>query len=213
MHPKQPVQHGPTVGARLLRLSVPAALSVAVVSAALGYWWLQRGRGAEPATVSSAVAPATGAAETPEQAPAMLERARAALQDRRLLAPVGDNAVELYLALLAQDPQHHAARQALLELVPLAATSVRASIAAGDVAEAQRQYELVARMGAGDSLLATLRGNLEQARSDAAELAAQADAAARAEAPGEQLAAVRPRPRRLAPPWRLRPWPSSGQRP
>lgn len=192
MHPKQPVQHGPTVGARLLRLSLPAALLVAVVSVALGYWWLQRGRGAEPATLSSVVAPATGAADTPEQAPAVLERARAALQDRRLLAPAGDNAVELYLALLAQDPQHHAARQALLELVPLAATSVRASITAGDIAEAQRQYELVVRMGAGDSLLTSLRGNLEKARSDAAELAAQAEAAARAEAPGERLAAVRP---------------------
>jgi protein TonB len=193
MHPKQPVQHGPTVGAQLLRLSVPAALSVAVVSVALGYWWLQRGRGAEPATVSPAVALVAGApGETPEQAPAMLERARAALQDRRLLAPAGDNAVELYLALLARDPQQHAARQAMLELVPLAATSVKASIAAGDFAEAQRQYELVARMGAGDSLLSTLRDNLEQARSDAAELAAQAEAAALAEAQSERLAAVRP---------------------
>lgn len=176
-----------SVGARLLRLALPAAIAVALVSAGLGYWWLQRG--SESTASSAGSAQAVGAAaDAPDPVDTLLVRARTALQERRLLTPAGDNAVESYLALLELDPEHRAARQALLELVPLAATEVQASIAGGELGEAQRQIELVERMGAGALILGTLRRSLGQARDDVAALAAQAAATERA------LADARPTP-------------------
>jgi periplasmic protein TonB len=94
-----------------------------------------------------------------------LALARTALNERRLLAPAGDNAVEYYLAQLDQDPGHVGARQALLELIPPAADAVISSIAAGTLDEAQRRLDLLKRMGVSDLRLNPIRAQLVEARS------------------------------------------------
>jgi protein TonB len=125
----------------------------------------------------------------------LLLSARTALNERRLLAPAGNNAIESYLAVLELEANHVGARQALLELIPPASDAVESAIAGGELDEAQRRFELFKQMGVSELRLNPIRTSLAAARVQAERVAADtaaADAAAAATAPLPTVATAAP---------------------
>ncbi|MBW8312099.1 MAG: energy transducer TonB [Rhizobium sp.] len=133
-------------------------------------------------------APAAPAAPTDEAG--LRAAAASALADQRLYSPVGDNAVEHYLALRALVPGDANIETALVELLPYALIGSEQAIARGDFTEARRLVGLVERADAELPALSRLRDSLVSAEAEAAKaaLAAEQEAARRVEA--EKLAAT-----------------------
>lgn len=155
----------------------------------------------DPDPAKESAAPA-GPATAPAAAPAPVKTdwvadARLALKEGRLIAPAGNNAVEIYLSVAADDPRRTAAQQALLELLSPAAGVIENTIQKAQLDEAARELGLLERMGASEITLSPLRAQLAAARKKladeaAAKVAAEAAAAAAAAAPPP--VAARPTP-------------------
>ncbi len=129
----------------------------------------------------------------------LLSEASKAIQDQRLLAPEGNNAVEFYLKALDRDPDNRVARDALREMFPFAANAAEQVINQGDFGEAKREIELLTQADPDNYTLTILRSKLDARRrvkleeAQAEELAAQRKAAqeaaaAEARAKAEELA-------------------------
>lgn len=149
-----------------------------------------------PAVDASAAAPGTTAVDgAPEagDADALHERARQAMQDSRLFAPVGDNALEHYLALRTRSPGDARVDAALVDLQPQLVIAIEQAIANGADPESRRLLALLARMDAQAPALPRLRATVANAETVARqrELAVDAesrDKAQRAEADLRRLA-------------------------
>lgn len=146
---------------------------------------------AAPATATAA-APAEAAPvpTAPTDEAGLRAAAASALSEQRLYSPVGDNAVEHYLALRALVPGDANIETALVELLPYALIGSEQAIARGDFTEARRLVGLIERADAELPALSRLRDSLVAAEAEAekAALAAEEEAARRAEA--ERLAAA-----------------------
>ncbi len=129
---------------------------------------------AKPGVSPEAVKPAATVSDQIEQ---LMLGARTALNERRLLAPAGNNAIESYLAVLELEANHVGARQALLELIPPASDAVESAIAGGELDEAQRRFDLFRQMGVSELRLNPIRNRLAAARAEVERVAAAADAA------------------------------------
>lgn len=155
-----------------------------VAAAATIFWKLKYSVGTDEPTQE--VVAATGpivreGAGTDE----LLQHARQALAEQRLLAPAGNNAFELYLAVLKREPDNRVAQDALRETFPFAAHAAEQTIDEGNDAEAQRQIELLARADPQNYTLTLLQSKL-QARRDAA--AQQAQQLAKRDMPADVVA-------------------------
>ena len=147
---------------------------------------------ANPGVSPEAVKPAASVSDQIEQ---LMLGARTALNERRLLAPAGNNAIESYLAVLQLEASHVGARQALLELIPPASDAVESAIAGGELDEAQRRFDLFKQMGVSELRLNPIRARLAAARAESERLAAAAneadvEAAAPTTTPGAALPPV-----------------------
>jgi protein TonB len=111
----------------------------------------------------------------------MLRQARDAMAAQRLLAPAGNNAFELYLAVLKREPGNRAAQDALREIFPFAANAAEQTIDSGDDAEAQRQIDLLTRADPKNYTLTLLQAKLQAQRAAVAQQAQQAQQANRHE--------------------------------
>ncbi len=179
-----------------LRTAAPAILIVVLAGVGVGAWWLTRDRSGSPADGPVAATSSNNAtAQSADRGNLLLASARTALNERRLLAPAGDNAVEYYLQAREVEATYAAARLALLDLIAPAVSAVEGSIAAGDLLEAHRQFELLRRMGASELSLGPLNKQLEEARLSieraeqlAAEAAASPPVAVSSPAPPEATA-------------------------
>jgi periplasmic protein TonB len=137
-------------------------LGVFVVSAAgIGVFLSRSNEAAAPPPSASTPEAA------PQQSPAtgknsaqLLELARAAMHEQRLVEPQGNNAYELYLAVLSQDPANRVAQDALRETFPFAAAAVERSIGDGDFGKAQREIDLLGRADKSNYTLVLLRDKL-----------------------------------------------------
>ena len=85
------------------------------------------------------------------------ERATRALSAGRMLSPVGDNAVEHYLAARAQAPEQARAQAALAEVQPYVLIAAEQAIARGDAPEALRLQGLIERIDTRAPALPRLR--------------------------------------------------------
>jgi protein TonB len=161
-----------------LRAAWPALAAIALVAC---------GGGDPPAEPAPAPAPAVQApapAAAPTPAPAnpqlsvdqLLDAARTSMNDERLVAPAGSNAVEFYLAVLEQQPNNDVARQALVDVFPLAANTAERAIAQRDVAEADRIIGLLDKASPGSFTVTSLRGKADAARQALAREEQQAEA-------------------------------------
>jgi periplasmic protein TonB len=142
----------------------------------------------EPApTAVAAAGPAANAGTATED---LLQQARQAIAQQRLLAPVGNNAFELYLTVLKREPGNRVAQDALREIFPFAAQVAEQTIDQGDDAEAQRQIDLLTRADPKNYTLTLLQTKLQAQRDAAAQqAAAPAPANKREQAPAVVVAA------------------------
>ncbi len=152
------------------------AVIVVVVLLAVGAWLLivrphqqlvqadSGARAALPAaaaTAAVAAAPANVAAMDMTQ---LLAEARKAMNERRYLAPAGNNAFEFYLRVLEMQPGNRIAADALRETFPFAASSAEQAINSRDFNEAQRQIDLLAKADPANYTLTILRSKLDAQR-------------------------------------------------
>ena len=145
-----------------------AAILVAVV--ALAAWWFLGGHGA--VRTAAVPRPATTVAPGTPTAPALVpaadltvdqlfREARAAMGDKRVASPLGNNALEYYLKILEKQPSDSSATDALRELFPFASDSVQEQINAGNFDEANRVIGLLAKADPSNYTLTILRSKLD----------------------------------------------------
>ncbi|MEP6899365.1 MAG: energy transducer TonB [Rhodanobacter sp.] len=118
----------------------------------------------------------------------LLNLARDAMREGRLVAPAGSNAYEFYLSVLQLDPANETARDTLRESFPRAAWLIERDINAMRLDEARRELDLLHEFDGNNFTLALLGGKLSAARSIVMK---QHEAKARQ----IQEAATRPQPR------------------
>jgi protein TonB len=94
----------------------------------------------------------------------LLAEARKAMNDRRVLAPAGNNAFEFYLKALEKQPGNPVATDALRETFPFAASGAEQAINARDFNEAQREIDLLAKADPANYTLTILRSKLDAQR-------------------------------------------------
>lgn len=105
-----------------------------------------------------------GATQQVSDIRSLLDAARRAVGEQRLIAPPGNNALELYLQVLAQDPQNNTAQVALLELMPYATDRTDRLIADRNVDEAARAIALLKRADPNSVIVAQLENRLAATR-------------------------------------------------
>lgn len=166
----------------------------------------------EPAPATPA-APASTAAQPPAAAPAapaapavaqmsvdeLLKNASLAVNEERLVAPAGNNAIEYYLAVIGQEPNNPSATQALVDIFPLAASIAEREIAQRRVDEADRIVGLLDRASPGSYTVTTIKAKIDslrqqQQRETQQQEVAQQQAAAAAAAAAQAEAAAAPAP-------------------
>lgn len=154
------------------KLLLPIIVGVVFLVAA-GYFLMglfsnekeEAGRDSAEAALAVASAGTTAAPTTPEDIARVLEEAKAANEKGQLVAPEGANAIELYLRVLAADPDNRLARDALNELMPYATDRTDQYITEGNIPQAERALELLRKADPSSSvILTTLAGKIENLR-------------------------------------------------
>lgn len=167
-----------------------------------------------PTAPASTTATPTVAAPTKPSTPAIAaadarQNASLAVREGRVVAPAGNNAFEWYLSLREQRPDDSSVTMALIDLMPIADQAARFALEGGDVAEATRIVDLMARYDADSETTKAARGRLadwqrdrdrqEQAVAARAEVAARTAAASTAPTPAAPVRAPEPQPPSLRP--------------
>jgi len=144
-----------------------------VAAAAVIFWELKyRANTDEPAQqIAAATGPVMHEGAGIDE---LLQHARQAMAEQRLLAPAGNNAFELYLAVLKREPGNRVAQDALREIFPFASRAAEQTIDEGNVDEAQRQISLLAKADPQNYTLTLLQSKLQARRDAAAQEALQA---------------------------------------
>ncbi len=124
------------------------------------------------------------------------------------MAPQGNNALEYYLRVLDKEPNNQTAKDALREMFPFATPVVEQNINAGNVDEATREIDLLAKVDPNNYTLTILRQKLDakkkvaehdQQQQAAAAAATAAAAAAKTAAGTTAASASSPAPAATAP--------------
>lgn len=175
------------------------AIVVLVLVLVAGAWWFFMRPGAPPIPgVTTAPTPGTAPAAADAAAPAVSDEltvdqlyreARKAMNENRMAAPAGNNALEYYLKIVAKQPDDSGAKDALRELFPFATGTAEDQINQGNFDEANRVISLLAQADPSNYSLTILRSKLDAKKKQADRdqqqaAAAAAAAAARQQAPG-----------------------------
>ncbi|TWR20651.1 energy transducer TonB, partial [Xanthomonas vasicola] len=126
--------------------------------------------GSTPAAPAAAPTPATAVSPQVQSMGADQLRASAtkALQDNRMYAPAGDNALEYYLALREKQPQDATVNSALTDLLPYTLIAAEQSISREEFPEAQRLIALIEKVDPKAPALPRLKSGLETGMKTAA---------------------------------------------
>jgi periplasmic protein TonB len=184
-------------GAHAIRgAAVPSrliAIAVIVIAILAGGWWFFTRPGAPPLPgVTTAPAP-TATPASPDAATAavsdeltvdqLYREARKAMNENRMAAPAGNNALEYYLKIVAKQPDDSGAKDALRELFPFATGTAEDQINQGNFDEANRVIALLAQADPSNYSLTILRSKLDAKKKQVDREQAQAAAAAAAARP------------------------------
>ncbi len=176
-----------------LRVALAGALACGLVACKGKQEEQAADAGAEKATQAAAPAQAVSAAVAAMSPDQLREAATQAVAEQRLYAPVGNNAMEYYLALRDKAPGDAAVTGALTDLQPYALIATEQAITRDDFVEAQRLYALLEKTDAKAPALPRLKqgiadaqATLAQRRQDAA--TSELDAAKQAELEKQRLA-------------------------
>jgi protein TonB len=177
---------GAAMPSRLIALAV-----IVIVLAAGGWWFFSRPGAPVIPGVTTAPTPAAPSAESPAAPAAVVSdeltvdqlyrEARKAMNENRMAAPAGNNALEFYLKIVAKQPDDSGAKDALRELFPFATGTAEDQINQGNFDEANRVIALLAQADPSNYSLTILRSKLE-AKKKLADREQQAQAAAAAAA-------------------------------
>ena len=161
----------PRTRALLSGLRLPlTALAIAIALAACG----GKDQPAAPAAAAKPAQPTAAAPAQPEAPPApvvpeltvpeLLKAASQSVNEQRLIAPAGNNAMEYYLAVLAKEPNNIQATQALVDIFPISVNVTERAITQKQVDEADRMVKLLDKASPGSYTVTTVRAKLETAR-------------------------------------------------
>ena len=178
----------------VLRRSVPLLIAMSIALAGSLAWHLRNGNPSAAARTSTPnqiqalpAAPAVTGAITPAAAPTaaitpaapptpprsvleLLSEARVAFREGKSLMPRadepprGDSAVELYIEVLAQDPQNEEARDGLRRLFTVARARIQSNLGTGKLDEAGRLVAAFRNTGIARDELAALDAQIAAAR-------------------------------------------------
>ncbi|MBZ0088182.1 MAG: energy transducer TonB, partial [Thermomonas sp.] len=174
---------------KLFKSMAPIALSVAVAFAmsackkepatpAAG----PQAAGPAAASTTAAPAPVVSAAVSQMNADQLRDAARKAYDDNRLYAPVGNNAMEYYLALRDKQPGDASASSALNDLLPMAVIATEQGISRGDFDEAKRLLGLIGKADPNHPALDRLKTSIGKGEALAVQQAQQQQLTAEQEA-------------------------------
>jgi protein TonB len=138
----------------------------------------------------------------------LLDRAREALNARNYTAPDGDNALDLFRAVLAQDPDNDEAREGLQRIGGLLDERLQSELAQRKLNDAAGTLAHLKLIRPGDPALARFDAKLAEAQAAAAAEVSRRQAAARAEQLA-QLVSTRPRDGKLVDPATVRAAPAA----
>jgi protein TonB len=156
-----------------------------------------------------AAPPATDAADVQSgTSDELLDRAREALNARHYTAPDGDNALDLFRAVLAQDPDNDEAREGLQRIGGLLDERLQSELAQRKLNDAAATLAHLKLIRPGDPALARFDAKLAEAQAAAAAEVSRRQAAARAEQLA-QLVSTRPRDGKLVDPATVRAAPAA----
>jgi protein TonB len=168
------------------------AIAVIVIAIAAGAWWYFTRPGAPPLPgVTTAPTPTATPASPDAAAPVVSDEltvdqlyreARKAMNENRMAAPAGNNALEYYLKIVAKQPDDSGAKDALRELFPFATGTAEDQINQGNYDEANRVIALLAQADPSNYSLTILRSKLDAKKKLADREQQQAQAAAAAAA-------------------------------
>jgi periplasmic protein TonB len=177
------------------------ALAVIVVVLAAGAWWffgrtpgtaILPGTAPAPTSSTTPASPAAPAATVSDELTVdqLYREARKAMNENRMAAPAGNNALEFYLKILAKQPDDAGAKDALRELFPFATGTAEDQINQGNFDEANRVIALLAQGDPSNYSLTILRTKLDakKKQADREQAAAAAAAATRPQTPGAPAA-------------------------
>jgi periplasmic protein TonB len=94
----------------------------------------------------------------------LLDEARKAMNQQRVISPSGNNAFEFYLKVLQKQPGNQTAADALRETFPFAASNVEQVINQRDFNEAEREIDLLSKVDPTNYTLTILRSKLDAQR-------------------------------------------------
>jgi protein TonB len=112
----------------------------------------------------------------------LYREARSAMAEQRMVMPAGNNALEYYLAILQKDATNAGAMDALRELFPFASGTAEQQIDQGNLEEATRIIDSLAKADSSNYTLTILRSKIEAKRKSIDQQAAAEAAAAAAAA-------------------------------
>jgi len=138
---------------------------------------------------NAAAAPAAPVVELSKEQ--LIKEAGTAFREQRYVAPQGNNALDYYLRVLEKEPNNPTAKDALREMFPFATGAVEQDINAGNVDEATRVIDQLAKADPSNYTLTILRGKLD-AKKKVAEHDQQQQAAAATAAAAAKAAAAAP---------------------
>ncbi len=156
-------------------LPTVALLSAALVLAACGKTPDAAAPDAGAPAAGQPVAPPTqavSASVSALNADTLRDKARQAYQESRLYAPVGDNAMEYYIALREKAPGDPGASSALTDLLPMTVIATEQSRDRDDFVEAQRLYGLIEKADPTHPALPRLKASIATAQDALAKRAA-----------------------------------------
>ena len=152
---------------------VTLAVLAIVVVLAVAAWFLIIRPYRDATTGETPAASAARPTSTRETPPAnvdalsvdqLLNEARAAMNDQRLVAPAGNNAFEFYMKVLQKQPGNPVAADALRETFSYGAAATEQTINQRDFNEAQREIDLLAKADPENYTLTILRSKLDAQR-------------------------------------------------
>ncbi|MHA6205732.1 hypothetical protein ACXU4B_15005 [Dyella soli] len=144
------------------RALVVALLVVAVALGGGAFWWRQHGTGG--GSTAQATDGQTSSGKDDSGVSIMLDLAKTAVQEKRLVAPAGSNAYEFYMSVLQLDPSNKVAIDELHETFPAASADVERAINNNELDEAQRELSLLREFDSTNYILSLLGGKLDAQR-------------------------------------------------
>jgi len=136
---------------------------IALVAVGCGvYFWSKGGSASGSTTAASGNASTSGSDDS--GVGILLDLAKTAVSEKRLVAPAGSNAYEFYLSVLQLDPQNKVALEELHESFPVASADVERAINDDNLDEAQRELSLLREFDSTNYILSLLGGKLDAQR-------------------------------------------------